>query len=83
MELSPKRRADRGYIKGEEILECERAGITALVSRPQTSNNQAKGQFDKRDFRYLSADDEYRCPAGQRAIWRFTRVGSGLTLHRY
>jgi transposase len=75
--------ADRGYFKGEEILECERAGITALVSKPQTSNNQAKGQFDKRDFRYIGADDEYRCPAGQRAIWRFTRVESGLTLHRY
>jgi transposase len=75
--------ADRGYFKGEEILECERAGITALVSKPQTSNNKAKGQFDKRDFRYIPADDEYRCPAGQRAIWRFTRVESGLTLHRY
>ncbi len=75
--------ADRGYFKGEEILECERAGITALVSKPQTSNNQANGQFDKRDFRYIGADDEYRCPAGQRAIWRFTRVESGLTLHRY
>jgi transposase len=75
--------ADRGYFKGEEILECERVGITALVSKPQTSNNQAKGQFGKRDFRYIGADDEYRCPAGQRAIWRFTRVESGLTLHRY
>ena len=60
--------ADRGYFKGEEILECERAGITALVSKPQTSNNQAKGQFDKQDFRYIPTDDEYECPAGQRAI---------------
>ena len=40
--------ADRGYFKGEEILECEKAGINALVHKPQTSNNQAKGQFDKR-----------------------------------
>jgi transposase len=75
--------ADRGYFKGEEILECERAGITALVSKPQTSNNQAKGQFDKRDFRYIPADDEYECPAGQRAIWRFTTVENGQTLHKY
>jgi transposase len=35
--------ADRDYFKGEEILECERAGIDALVSKPQTSNNQVKG----------------------------------------
>jgi transposase len=75
--------ADRGYFKGEEILECERAGISALVSKPQTSNNQAKGQFDKRDFRYIAADDEYQCPAGQRAIWRMTTVEHGQTLHRY
>jgi transposase len=75
--------ADRGYFKGEEILECERAGITALVSKPQTSNNQAKGQFDKQDFRYIPADDEYECPAGQRAIWRFTTVENSQTLHKY
>jgi transposase len=35
--------ADRGYFKGEEILECVRAGINMLVPKPQTSNNQAKG----------------------------------------
>jgi len=75
--------ADRGYFKGEEILECERAGINALVSKPQTSNNQAKGQFDRRDFRYIRADDEYQCPAGQRAIWRYTSIQDGLTMHRY
>jgi transposase len=75
--------ADRGYFKGEEILECERAGIEALVSKPQTSNNQAKGLFDKRDFRYIPADDEYQCPAGQRAIWRFTTIEHGMTLHKY
>jgi len=28
--------ADRGYFKGEEILECERSGINALVPKPQT-----------------------------------------------
>ena len=75
--------ADRGYFKGEEILECERAGITALVPKPQTSNNQAKGQFDKQDFRYIPTDDEYECPAGQRAIWRFTTVENGQTLRKY
>jgi len=75
--------ADRGYFKGEEILECDQAGITALVPKPQTSNNKAQGLFDKRDFRYIAADDEYQCPAGQRAIWRFTTVENGMTLHKY
>jgi transposase len=42
--------ADRGYFKGEEILDCDRAGITALVPKPLTSNSKADGRFDKRDF---------------------------------
>jgi transposase len=75
--------ADRGYFKSEEILDCERAGIKTLVPKPQTSGNKARGLFDKADFRYMAAKDEYRCPAGQRAIWRFTTVEDGLTLHKY
>jgi transposase len=75
--------ADRGYFKGEEILGCEEAGITTLVPKPRTSNNKAVGLFDKADFRYIPSKDEYRCPAGKRAIWRFTTIESGLTMHRY
>ena len=48
-----------------------------------TSNNRAEGRFDKQDFIYVAADDEYRCPAGERAIRRFTTVENGLTIHKY
>jgi transposase len=75
--------ADRGYYAGPEILTCEQAGINALVPKSHTSGNLAKGQFDKRDFRYIASRDEYRCPAGQRAIWRMTTIERGQTLHRY
>jgi hypothetical protein len=75
--------ADRGYFSGEAILECELQGITALVPKPLTSANRAQGLFDKRDFQYLAKDDEYRCPAGERAIRRFTSVEDGLRLHKY
>jgi transposase len=75
--------ADRGYFKGEEILECDRAGINALVPKSHTSNNLAKGQFDKQDFRYIPADDEYQCPASQRAIRRFSTVEHGMVIHKY
>jgi hypothetical protein len=75
--------ADRGYYKGEQILECEQAGIKTLVPKPLTSGNKAAGLFDKADFRYVSAKDEYRCPAGERAIWRCTSLEGGLTIHRY
>jgi len=75
--------ADRGYYKGEEILACEQAGITPYVPKTQTSNNQAKGLFGKRDFIYIAEDDEYLCPAGERAIWRMKTMEKGQAIHRY
>lgn len=75
--------ADRGYFKGEEILACHEAGIMALVPKSLTSNNKAKGLFDKQDFSYVADQDEYHCPAGQVLIKRFTSIGQGKTLHTY
>ncbi len=75
--------ADRGYFNGPEILDCDQAGMTPLVPKPLTSNSKADGRFDKRDFVYIAEDDEYRCPAGQRAIKRFTTIENGMTLHKY
>src|SRR6516164_7656339 len=71
--------ADRGYFKGEEILACEEAGLTPLVPKPLTSGAKAEGRFGKQDFIYNAAEDEYRCPAGQRLTWRFNNVEHGLT----
>jgi Transposase DDE domain len=75
--------ADRGYYAGPEILKCERAGMNVLVPKSHTSNNLAKGQFDKRDFRYDPRRNEYRCAAGERAIWRYSGIQDGLLQHRY
>jgi transposase len=75
--------AERGYFKGEEILACHEAGITALVPKPLTSNNKAKGLFDKQDFPYVADLDEYPCPAGQVLIKRFTSIEQAKTLHTY
>ena len=75
--------ADRGYFSGEEIKECDEAGITTYLPRPQTSGNMAKGLFGKRDFIYVVEKDEYRCPADERLIYRFSRVENGKTIRRY
>ncbi len=75
--------ADRGYFNGPEILACEEASIIPYVPKTQTSNNQAKGLFGKRDFIYIAKDDEYECPAGERLIYRFTRQEANKTIHRY
>lgn len=75
--------ADRGYFSGVEILACEQAGITPFVPKPMTSSSKAEGRFGKQDFIYIAADDEYECPAGQRAIKRFSTVEDGLELDAY
>ena len=75
--------ADRGYFKGEEILACEQAGITTYVPKPLTSNSKADGRFGKQDFVYVPEKNEYRCPAGQSLIYRYTNLEAGLTTHAY
>ena len=75
--------ADRGYFSGPEILACEQLGMTPLVPKPLTSGNRAQGQFDKQDFVYLADRDQYRCPAGQHAIWRYSTVEHEMKIHRY
>jgi transposase len=75
--------ADRGYFSSEEIRQCEEAGVTAFVPKCVTSGAKADGRFDKADFIYDASKNEYQCPAGQRLIWRFSRVENGLMLHKY
>lgn len=75
--------ADRGYFKGEEILACSQAGIDVIVPKNVTSNATAEGRFGKADFIYDADANEYRCPAGERLIWRFTSKEKGMNLHRY
>ena len=48
-----------------------------------TSNARVEGRFDKTDFIYIAGDDEYQCPAGQRAIHRFSREEAGLQISIY
>jgi transposase len=75
--------ADRGYYKGEEIRACHEAGITPIVPKIMTSAAKAEGRFDKADFIYRPASNDFLCPAGDVAIWRFSRIEGGLRLHRY
>ena len=75
--------ADRGYYNGDELRSCEENNITAYVPNSVTSHNKAKGLFDRAEFHYIEKDDEYECPAGERAIYRFTRMEKGKALRRY
>src|SRR5467141_1147865 len=75
--------ADRGYFSGEEILACDQAGITVTLPKPMTSGIEARGRFGKQDFVYVSDEDIYRCPAGERLKYYYTNVENGLRLRRY
>jgi transposase len=72
--------ADRGYFSSEEILTCEKAGITVTLPKPMTSGIKARGRFGKQDFVYLPEEDVYRCPAGQKLTYRYTTEENDLLL---
>jgi transposase len=75
--------ADRGYFSGEEIRECDKAGITVTLPKPMTSNAKAEGRFGKQDFRYVAEEDVYICPAGERLTYHYTTEENELVLRRY
>ena len=75
--------ADRGYYDSEEIRTCEESGITVTLPKPLTSGAKAAGRFGKQDFIYLASEDVYRCPAGEKLIYRYTSEEDGKVLRRY
>jgi transposase len=75
--------ADRGYFSGNEILACDQADITVTLPKPMTSGAKSEGRFGKQDFVYVSAEDVYRCPAGERLTYRYTSEEHGMMLRRY
>jgi len=75
--------ADRGYFSGVEILACEQADITVTLPKPMTSGAKADGRFGKQDFVYVPTEDVYRCPAGEKLTYRFTREEAGKMLRHY
>ena len=66
--------ADRGYFSSEEILACDKAGITVTLPKPMTSGSKAKGHFVKADFRYLADEDVYICPASAASHLRVSEI---------
>ena len=69
--------ADRGYYSGEEILACDKAGVTVTLPKPMTSGIEARGRFGKQDFVYFGEEDVYRCPAGEKLAYRYTNEENG------
>ena len=53
------------------------------LPKPMTSGIEAKGRFGKQDFVYLSDEDVYRCPAGEKLTYHYTNEENGQKLRRY
>lgn len=59
--------SDTGYSNGEQLAQCEAAGIVPHVPAQRTSNCQGDGQlFDRSRFAYDEPSDSLCCPAGQK-----------------
>ncbi|MGY8814282.1 MAG: IS1182 family transposase [Gammaproteobacteria bacterium] len=56
--------ADAGYQNGKQGAECAALGITAVVPGKKMVNPQGD-YFDKSQFTYEQAQEQYRCPAGE------------------
>jgi transposase len=69
--------ADRGYFNGEEIKECDDAGITVTLPKPMTSGAKSEGRFGKQDFVYKPEENVYRCPAGEALKYYYTKEEKG------
>jgi hypothetical protein len=74
---------DRGYFRSPEIQACHEAGIDPIVAKSLTSGASADGRFGNADFLFDVKSDTYRRPAGQIAIFRYTREEGGLQIRRY
>ena len=57
-----------------------RCRVARLTTDFETAS---KGRFGKQDFVYLSDEDMYRCPAGEKLIYHYTNEENGLVLRRY
>ena len=75
--------ADKGYYSGQDIKASQDAGMTAMVSKGDTSGSEKKGIFNRAMFKYEATKDVYICPANNELTYRFTGVEKGLRVRKY
>ena len=56
--------ADAGFSDLADIKRLDEQGIKVIVPNPQIANDKKIGEFDKRNFIYLTESDRYICPEG-------------------
>lgn len=75
--------ADAGYSNGEQIAQCEPAGITPFVPVMRTVNNQGDGTlYGRTDFRCDRDTDSYICPNEKRLLRKHTNLKDRYTMYK-
>lgn len=74
--------SDGGYFDGEEIKECEAAGITAYLPLPESGAASSRGLYPATAFSYDAENDLYVCPQGERLRFRGREKGSNKKEYR-
>lgn len=76
--------ADGGYMKSQDIKECQDLGIEPHLPAVQNSPSERAGRYGKADFRYDAQHDMYYCPGGaQLKRSRGDMEDKGRTLFAY
>lgn len=75
--------ADKGYYSGQEIKDCQDAGMTPIVPKTDTSGNKKKGLFTRDRFTYDAKKNVYICPANEEIPYSFTSNEKGKMTHAY
>lgn len=65
--------ADSGYYYSEDIVDCERSGVTCLVAKPATGGPKKEEGFNRKDFVYDKEKDVYVCPEQNELSYKSTR----------
>ena len=68
--------ADKGYYSARQFEKCEKANITAIVSKANHSSAAASEEYSKDMFTHDKSADTYICPQGQVLKRRQSRKNS-------
>jgi hypothetical protein len=75
--------ADAGYSNGEQIAQCEEAGITPFVPMMRTVNNEGDGKlFGRTDFKYDAEAGSYTCPGEKKLLRKHTKLKDRYTMYK-
>lgn len=64
--------ADKGYYNEQQIVACEKQGVSCYVPQAKANGGQTTGIYPKEAFSYDRYSDSYLCPAGQRLTYKST-----------